>query len=190
MQTIFFKLIFIVIVIISLSSCREKAENNILLEKVLYQVHDKSLFSYHYIDWKPVAPNVYRHNMTFILTKQLNEGWVHFVMYYKYTTYSRFLINIWEDFCGFWSGSGGSPLCALAMENVMRIGVNFSFKLQCPLTGKLMITHNRLNMSKAVMPLVPAGRYHLDISYAEKKGGPAYLTVQYYFTISDLRVWF
>lgn len=190
LKKMFFERSLIIAVLVPLVCCREKAENNILLEKVMYQVYDKSLISYHFIEWKPVAPNVYRHNMTLILTRPLREGWVHFDMYYKYTTYNRFLINLWEDFCGFWRGSGGSPLSSLALENAMRIGVNFSFKLQCPLTGKIMMTHNGLNMSKAVLPLVPAGRYRLDIAYAEKKGGPAFIAVQYFFSISDLRVWF
>lgn len=169
MKKFFFEHTLIIIMLSPVVFCRDKTENNVLLEKVTYHVYDESLFSYHFIEWKPVARNVYRHNMTFILTRPLNEGWVHFAMYYKYTTYNKFLINLWEDFCGFWRGSGGSPLSSLALENAMRIGVNFSFKLQCPLTGKIMMTHSGLNMSQAVFPLAPAGRYRLDVSYAEKK---------------------
>lgn len=183
-----FQLIGIIILICPTN--RAKIDNNILLERVEHKVLDESLFAFHKLEFRPIAPNVYRHNMTLVLTRPLPSGWIHFVLYHKYATYQKFLIDIWEDFCAFWDGAANSPLSAMALQNARSIGVNFSFALKCPLSGTLMVTHSRYNMSQSVFPLMSAGRYRFDISYAKHRDVKPYLLTQFYFRISDLRVWF
>lgn len=188
--------LLMVLILIAITTIRvnegrkEQATNNIILEKVEPKLLNTSLMSYVKWEFRPIAPNVFRHNMTFVLPQPLHTGWIHFDLYYKYKTYNKFLIDFWENFCGFWDGKGGSPLSALAYENILRAGHKLNFKLQCPLSGTLMVINERLNMSEQVFPLVPAGRYRLDLTYALKKNEQAYLLAQFYFRISDLRVWF
>lgn len=99
-------------------------------------------------------------------------------------------MDLWENVCEFLDGKISGPLSRLYMENVRNLGVNINFKLKCPLlAGKLMITHPGLNFSNVVVPLLPAGRYRLDIFMSEEKSGHIHGQSRGYFTVSDFRIW-
>lgn len=167
----------------------EKNENNVLLERIEYQLKDQSLYSYNNVVFKAIAHNVYRINITSTFTRPINELYVHFVLYYKYTTYRKFLIDIWEDGCAFLNSSLTAPVARLAVENTINLGVKMNFKLECPFSGTLIFVHDGLNFSHVNVPLFPAGRYRLDISLASPKKRNIYLEIQAFYTISDIRLW-
>lgn len=165
-------------------------DNNIIFEKAEHEVLDYKMISYHFLEFRMVAHNVIRYNITYTLTQPMNTGWVHFVLYFKNARYTKFLIDIWEDFCAFWGGAGGNPLSELLKENVLRMGVKYNFKWQCPLVGTVTMSHEGFNASKIIFPLLPAGRYRCDVYFARARDGHLYAKMQYYFRISDLRVWY
>lgn len=164
-------------------------ENHIIFEKLEYQVVNRSFFLFDKVEVKPIAHNVYKANITVVLTAPLNRLWMRFVLYHKYTTYQKYLIDIWEDFCGFAGGSISGQVINLIFNNFKRLGTKFYFELKCPLRNTLMITHDGMNISQVVLPLLGAGRYRLDMHLATGRGKGMFALIQFFASVSDIRVW-
>lgn len=170
---------------------KEEPKNNILYEKYEYEVYDSKTVAWHYVEVKPIARNVLKINVTMEVNEPLTDIWVHAILYKKYTTYQKYLINIREDLCRiFHSLSNASPYTAVVMENVLRL-VQANVPLKCPFKpGKLAAWADRLNASEISFPLMPAGRYRTDVYFSRMNPEKKYGLVKFYFSISDLRVWF
>lgn len=166
------------------------ATNNILFERIETRIMNPEVMSYFVFEMKPIAPNVYRMNATVITTRPLQTFWVRYVLYRKSTTYTKYLIDLWEDACAFLGPSYMAPLSKIVLDNFMANGLHFNFPLRCPLNGSMSIIHDRINISHLVTPLVAAGRYRLDMTTAEGKGRNLIAFAQIYGSVSDLRVWF
>lgn len=125
-----------------------------------------------------------------VFARPVDDLKVQFELYYKYNRYERFLINVWEDGCLKGNDTYTSPMNKLIMENIKRLRVKLSSDMRCPMHGTLSSTMDRINGSHLVIPLLPAGRFRTDFTFTEGKQQNVYATVQLYFAISDLRVWF
>lgn len=184
----------VLMLVISLELPDEHSNNrNILLfEKVEYQILNESTFSYHLVEFRSIAYNVIRFNVTFTLTKPINRVWLHFVLYRKYMRYQKYLINLWEDACTFFDGSKISPMTKVIFWNLQRLGAQVKYK--CPFSNELMIAHSGLNISQFITFTVPSARYRLDITVSSENksnnNGGGLVTFQIYFSVSDHRVLF
>lgn len=164
--------------------------NNILFERFEFQIVNQSAFKYYDVQMKTIAPNILKYNLTGIYYHEVTELWMHFILYYKYKTYQKFLIDLWENVCESLNSKLLAPVFKLALDNIRELGVHINFKWKCPFPLRINIYHPGLNMSHAVVPLLPAGRYRFNVSFALQRGKSEYLDVQVYFAISDLRVFF
>lgn len=185
-----YNIILLLIILVNITKAN-KHENNMILERIEYKMFEEGIFSYYNIELKPIAHNVYRINATAILLRRCDTMWAHIILYYRYATYQKFLIDLWEDVCGFLDGVVTGPLTKIGMDNLKTLDVELNFPKKCPLRpGQLSIVHRSLNYSNVVIPLLPAGRYRLDIFMSAKRNGSIQGQTQTYFSISDFRVWF
>lgn len=164
--------------------------NNILYEHGDINILDRRQISFAKMEFRPIAPNMYKHNMTIVLTRPVTDLWVNYVLYHKYAVYQKFLIDIWEDICGFWNGTASSPVSNIVLDNSKFLGFKYNFPFKCPIVGTMAVIHDGFNASNIVFPLLPAGRYRLECRYAHSKKGQAFLEFKHFFQVSDLRVWF
>lgn len=119
----------------------EEPRNNIILEKVEYRVLNRSVASNDWLEIKPIAPNVYRLNFTTDLLQQSNEGWVRGVLYHKYTTYQKFLIDYKLEGCSLMNAllndNSTNPFAQYIIENIYEFyfddGYETNFNFKCPL---------------------------------------------------------
>lgn len=172
------------------SKRQQKPENNAIMEKMTYEVFDKDLVESVHLEYRPLALNTHKLNVTVVLARPVETLWLRFRLYYKYTYYQKYLIDVREDACAFFRGIENSPVAKILMENYNRMGVQFNFKLQCPLSGTLMAWNDRINSSHWKLPLMNAGRYRWDTTAMPSKYGKEYGVARAYVTISDFRVWF
>lgn len=163
-------------------------ENNIIFERLEYHIHNKKLIRENWVLVKPIAPNVINLNISVTVTQQINYGWLRTTFYHKYNTYKKFLIDVSFEACGFLDGTVGNPVGQVLLNNFVHIERNF--ELRCPFEGLLIAGNDHLNVSKITLPLLPAGRYRIDLFGSTAKNGPLIGIAQVYFQISDLRVWF
>lgn len=171
---------------------QQQTTNNVIFEKMEYEIYNKSLFVENWVDVRPVAWNVVKANASANLTQPINELWIHFILFRKYNTYKKFLIDVKFEGCGFLNGTVNDPVGQYIMENYLRMqdNVQMNFKLQCPISGMLTASTQHLNVSEFIFPLMPAGRYRIDAYAMAKRNGPNYGVLRWYYQISDLRVWF
>lgn len=165
-------------------------DNKVLFEKVEVPVMDKELMPMFYFNMRPIAPNVFKMNLTVDLTQPLNKTWVGIVLYYKYNTYQKYLIDIWDEGCKYLNAGTHSPLADVLIFNALKFDFKFNFELRCPaVSGKYSVTHEHLNVSQATIPLLSSGRYRAEMWVAQSKGGRPFAVVKAYFSISDIRIW-
>lgn len=170
---------------------QEEPTNNIIFEKHEYEIFDTDLVSWLYVDVRPVANNVLKVNITGILNKTVNELYVRVTLYKKYATYQKYLIDVRENVCDFFQfANRNNPVSKVIINNMVRI-LQTNFPLRCPFKpDRLVIWNDRLNVSELTFPLMPAGRYRMEVLLTEMSLANKYGLVKLYFAISDLRVWF
>lgn len=176
---------------------QKQPANNVILERVEFENFNKSLIKLHVFIVRPITWNVFKINVSVTLTDPVNELWAHGILFRKYNTYKKFLIDITFDVCGFFNGTASNPVAQYIMENYLRLKENFkmNFNLQCPFSGAISVISDHFNSSELVIPLLSAGRYRWDVyglAPPLKKGlnSQKYFVVRFFFEISDLRVWF
>lgn len=95
---------------------------------------------------RPVAPNVFKINGTFALTEPLDNLWVRFQTFYRYSHYQKF-VDIWEDGCGLFGNKTEARVLKVLLDSFIDNNVQFNFELQCPLKGVLNFYHPHANVS-------------------------------------------
>lgn len=203
MKTVYWSAIVLVLVlVISIDTKRtkvtikqakqEEPTNNILFEKLESEFYNRNVVYDEPPLIRPIAPNVFKMNLTMVTKRIFNEVWLQMVFFYKYNTYQKFPIATKAELCGVLNGTIANPVGQIFLENFLKLekDLKLSFKLQCPLTGTLSFTAEHFNFSHFTLPLLPAGRYRIDIQAFSTKNGPSLFLAQMYFRISDLRVWF
>ncbi len=167
--------------------------NNIIFEKMEYQIFNKTLIKDGIIKWKKVAYNTVVFNASMTLTEPLNEVWVHSVLYYKWRQYQKYLIDIWVEYCRSMVNPNNHPIVNVILNNFFLLREHFfiNFDLKCPISGEMQFrTIRKFNVSKINVPLMQAGRYRANFYYTVRQNGPVYAEGRVFFSISDLRIWF
>lgn len=108
--------------------------------------------------------------------------WVHIVSYYKDKTYKRFALDMWGNVCEWLDGKTKSFALEWLIGTVRQYAnINHS----CPFEGLITMTMKNMSVNKFLLePLIPVGRYRLDISVAEKRKDLIF-SQQLYFNITE-----
>lgn len=192
------RLILILLIALSCAYVDSKEiDNNVIFEKFEYQIFNHSLVKVNYLEIKPVGHNVLRANGSYSILQPLNDVWLRGTLYYKYVRYQKFLVNLEFNVCDLFANMFNMPFTKLIIDNLVALYDDISelefdldYELKCPLNGTASAYHPHFNMSKIVLPLLPAGRYRADYIYRTHKYGKPVALLQLFFQISDLRVWF
>lgn len=165
---------------------QKQPENKIIFERLEFVYLNKSLIVENWTSIREIAWNVVKMNISFTVTQPLNEFWIRGILFKKFNTYRKFLIDITFDACGFLNGTDHNPAAQYALENYFRLKESFKLnvKLQCPIFGILFGGVDRVNVSELVFPLLPAGRYRADGQMMTKKNGTDFCS--YSFLLSSV----
>lgn len=121
------------------------------------------------------------------LTKAVDNVWVHGVFYYKFNgiTYQKYPIDLWESFCGWMEGKSKSYVLDWTVGRILKYtNVNHT----CPYVGLVIMKVDNISIDNFPFePLVPSGRYRVDLDIAESDRIP-YGGAKLYFSVSDHRL--
>lgn len=125
------------------------------------------------------------------MRRDLNNIWMHFNMYHRYTTWQKFLIDRWENLCDYLNGKRIAPVIEVLFKIFQK---NSNINHTCPYREIEIIlaqTIDRMILDDYLiaLPLLPSGDYRFELSIAEGKGENSIMLWKMYFTISDIRVW-
>lgn len=81
----------------------------------------ESIASYVKCDVKHISRRNIKIFLIYSLTQPLREAYVHTVAYYKYNTYQRYAIDLWEDLCGWLAGKPKSWILDWTIKRVVII---------------------------------------------------------------------
>lgn len=119
------------------------------------------------------------------IVKPMSKLYIHVVVYYKYQTYKKFPIDLWEEACGFLDGKQQS----YTMEIFQRIEqyIKYNRKLRCPLIGNLTIEFNNLSLNKQfpLLPILPTGHYLFQMTYIEEDRFTVIINTKSFMEIID-----
>lgn len=190
MRKIFF-VILVVVFNISDVICAEPT-NNVIFEKMESEILDHNWVAYMDNEWKLIARNVIKINLTLILKRPVNTAWFHFQLHLQSSSnvYRKYLVDLWENLCESLNGTTVAPVTKYFLDNISTLKIDFNIPLKCPFTGTITIMHPGLNASAVNVPLLSAGRYRMALYVATHKGKSPIFVYRFYFGISDIRVWF
>lgn len=89
---------------------QKQPANNIIFERFEYENLNKSLFIENWVVIRQTSWNVLKINISVTLTHPINEAWLHGVLFYKYNTYQKFLIDVTHEACSFLNGTNDNPV--------------------------------------------------------------------------------
>ena len=158
-----------------------------IFERLVCQPNpETNIFSYFKCEIKHVSRRHLRIHLELNLTRPLRGVHVHSVAYYKYNTYQRWAINLWEDVCGWLNGTKRSYFMDFTVKKVL----NYSnFNHPCPYEGNMFLKVK--NISEDNFPfehLVPSGRYRLDVNLTEENKEKVIVMLQLFASVSDHRI--
>lgn len=120
------------------------------------------------------------------LTRPLHGILAHITVYYKYKTYQRWAVDVWEDICGHLSGTKSSYLMLFTVNKVLNYT---NINHPCPYEGNVYIKVNNISIDAFPFePLVPSGRYRVDVDLTEGKKDNVIVMVSLYVEVSDHRI--
>lgn len=135
-----------------------------------------------------------RHNLKIHLESTFDQPvktiWAHGILYYRYNTYQKYAIDLWEDMCGFFSGTAHSYFMVWLMSKMQ----NFTnLNHACPITGTVFLKVNNISANQfTIEPLLPAGRYRFDLDLTKLSRNNdirnIYGSVRIFASISDHRI--
>lgn len=114
--------------------------------------------------------------------------WIRVVFNYRYNphTYHKFPIDLWEDVCE-WVHGGKRNHILRWTDEILRSFSNLNHS--CPYSD-VLIDVERIPIDKAalLMPLIPSGRYRVDVHVTRGKNHNVSAMVHIFFGVSDNRV--
>ena len=164
-------------------------KNQYSLEKILCFTNP------HYVvnitcDARPVARNTVKAHFEAFIAKPTNDILMRFNLYYRYNTYQKFLIDRTENFCQFMrdEASPQTPMMRLFYDNIRDYT---ALNHTCPYNGSIVLFKaDRFNFdSIKFAPLIPSGRYRLDLTFYHTNRSNYIGKAEVYLRISDHRLW-
>lgn len=140
-------------------------------------------------DLRPIARDRFNLLIKCDLIRPIYTAHIHSVLYHQFNSlvYRKFMIDIWEDACGFLSGKSKAVLVDV-LYRIISPYTNMNHS--CPYTGNVFVSMKNFSTRNfAFEPLLPSGRYHTDIHLAESHEGSPFFTFKIYYKISDHRLW-
>lgn len=120
------------------------------------------------------------------LTEPIYDAWLHAVVYYKYTTYRKYPIDLWENVCDWMSGKSKAYILDWTIGRVRQYT---NLNQSCPLEGAIYLKLNNISIEHFVIePLMPSGRYRADLNITGPNRRNVLLLSKIFFSISDHRI--
>lgn len=122
-------------------------------------------------------------------SEPMNSIWIHGVFNYKYNinSYQKFPIDLWEDICSWLRGENSTYFLKWTAENVR----NYSnMNHPCPYSDTTWIDIKRIPINRLIVlePLMPSGRYRVDLNITKGYKEQALIMTKFFFSISDSRI--
>lgn len=118
------------------------------------------------------------------LSQSVNSVYMHGLIYYSrdLITFQKLPANIWENICAWLAGKKSSWLLDNAFSQALPYSnINHS----CPYVGRVFAKVDNFSFDKVEMePLVPHGRYRLEINLTEGYRGRVLGTTKTHFRIN------
>lgn len=95
------------------------------MRRIEHKVLNDSFFDTFTIDWRLIARNTFRINVTVILAKELKLPEVHVQLYYRYATWQKYLIDVRENACDITDPTKLTPVMSIAYQWVKAANTNF-----------------------------------------------------------------
>ena len=136
-------------------------------------------------NFRPVARNTIKVDIEVLLKESVDNVQIHFDLYYRY----NIPIDRYVDLCQYLKDKDASkaPLMRFLMEN---IGKYSSMNHTCPYGSVIFWKADHFNFDNfKFTPLLPSGRFRLDIEFFNNSRLNLIAFAQIYFKISDHRLW-
>lgn len=133
-----------------------------------------------------VSRNHLRFDIVGNLSKPLHKLWTHVVFYYKYNTYQKYAIDLWENFCDWFTHKSKNWMLEWTLARLF----NFTnINHPCPYNGTVYIKVKNISVSQIPFePLIPSGRYRMDINITNENRQIPIFVGKLFFSVSDHRI--
>lgn len=114
---------------------------------------------------------------------------IHFILNLRYNSFEKYMIDRWEDPCGYLNGTGYAPVFEILYDNFRHL---LSWHA-CPFRKNQLFTilsERFAGHDYSIDPDFPAGKYRFDVLIASGHEKLFVMSMAIYFTLTDHGVWY
>lgn len=170
--------------------CAYLQKNTLNFERATCERNPNGVLSYLKCDVKHVSRRHLRFDVAANLTKSLSQAYMHFIVYYKYNTYKKYAIDLWEDPCAWMAGTGKSYFMDWTYKRIQNYsGTETNINHKCPYSGYNYFKINNVSVDRFPLEqLMPSGRYRIDGVLTEADKKTVIASGKVYASVSDHRI--
>lgn len=99
-------------------------------------------------------------------TKPVHKAYLHTQVYFRYMTYQKFPISLWDDMCGWFVGKRRSFIMDWTLGKMLKYS---NLNHSCPYFGHIFVKVDNISMDSFVFEqLIPAGRFRIDFNLTDE----------------------
>lgn len=162
-------------------------KNKITFERVICKAHPGSVITKLICDIKYIDRNGnLKIDAWMNISKSIDNVWIHAVPYYRYNTYHRIANELWEKPCDWLAGTTKSYIMDWTVGRMLKYT---NLNHTCPYVGRMYFKVANISMSNfPIPPIMPSGRYRVDVELTESDRKNVLASAQFYSSISDHRI--
>lgn len=155
-------------------------------ERVTCKIHPGSVITGMYCVIKYIDRNHLKIDARLNASKSVENMWIHAAPYYRYNTYQRIANELWENPCAWFAGTTKSYIMDWTVGRMLKYT---NFNHTCPYSGQVYFKVDNISINAFPLPpIMPSGRYRVDVEVTEKDRRNILASAQFFFSISDHRI--
>lgn len=137
---------------------------------------------------RPISRNTFNLNVTGLFRQTITPR-VHFLLNYRFNSFQKYMIDRWEDPCGFFNGTGDAAVFRILYDDLRHIFSWHACPLRCNETFS-MISERLAADNHLIDSIFPAGKYRFDVLIATDDHKLFVMLMEIFFIVSEHGVWY
>lgn len=162
-------------------------QNTMIFRRLEHKVLDASYFESVTFDWRLIARNTIRINITLQnLQKDVQLVETNIGIFYRYVRWQRITGSMWENLCDAFDPKKFTPILDLLLKN-MKNYTNAGHPCPYVKNETIYAVADRYNLNDFKLPFIPSGQYRVDMTLTDGRERHPLFFTEFYFDISDHR---
>lgn len=169
------------------SSILHLQQNVAIWRRMEHKVLDASYFEAVTFDWRLIARNTLRFNITLHnLQKDIHLAEANIEGYHRYLRWQRMTGSMWENLCDVGNPMKFTPIWDAVLRNLVNM-TNLPHRCPYVRNETIYVVADDVATNKIRLPFMPSGQYRLDLTLTDGRQRHPFFFFQLFIDVDDHR---